>query len=43
MRRISCQFLLPGGSMGPHNVLQLLFGEKSQKQRKTRQLKLGKK
>jgi hypothetical protein len=27
---IGCQFLLPGGSIGPGYVLQLLFGEKSQ-------------
>ncbi len=29
-REISCQFLPPGGSMGPRYVLQLLFSEKSQ-------------
>jgi hypothetical protein len=27
---ISCQFLLPGGSIGPRYVLQLLFCLKSQ-------------
>jgi hypothetical protein len=27
---ISCQFLMPGGSIGPRYVLQLLFSEKSQ-------------
>jgi hypothetical protein len=30
LRVISCQFLPPGGSTGPRNVLQLLFCEKSQ-------------
>jgi hypothetical protein len=28
---ISCQILPPGGSIGPRNVLQLIFSEKSQK------------
>jgi hypothetical protein len=27
---ISCQFLQPGGSIGPRYVLQLLFSKKSQ-------------
>ncbi len=28
---ISCQILPPGGSIGPRNVLQLIFSENSQK------------
>jgi hypothetical protein len=43
LEEIICQFLPPGGSMGPRYVLQLLFGKKITKLLKTQQpLKLEK-